>query len=134
LTLIDSNVLIDILDGDPRWSKFSIAALAGCASRGPIAINDVIYAELSAGFQSHAAVDQEVDAIGLTIARLSRDAAFLAGQAFRRYRASGGTRDNVLADFFIGAQARAEDWSILTRDARRYRTYFPEVRVLDVEG
>ena len=103
MTLIDSNVLIDILDGDPRWSKASIAALPGCASRGPIAIDDVIYAELSAGFESRAAVDHEVDAMGLTIARLWRDAAFLAGQAYRRYRASGGTRANVLADFFIGA-------------------------------
>ena len=127
MTLIDSNVLIDILEGDPGWSKASIAALAGCASRGPIAINDVIYAELSAGFESRAAVDREVDTMGLIVARLSRDAAFLAGQAFRRYRASGGTRANVLADFFIGAQASAEGWAILTRDARRYRTYFPEV-------
>lgn len=130
MTLIDSNVLIDILGGDVRWSKSSIAALADCASQGPIAINDIIYAELSAGFESRGALDREVDAIGLTIARLSRDAAFLAGQAFRRYRTAGGTRINVLADFFIGAQASAEGWPILTRDARRYRTYFPDVALV----
>jgi predicted nucleic acid-binding protein len=131
VTLIDSNVLIDIFGGDPSWSKSSIAALAGCASRGPIAINDVVYAELSAGFETRAALDREVDAMGLTISRLSRDAAFLAGQAFRRYRASGGTRSNVLADFFIGGQASAEGWAILTRDSRRYRTYFPDVTLFE---
>ena len=131
MTLVDSNVLIDIFGRDDRWSKSSIIALVDCAKRGPIAINDIIYAELSAGFESRGALDREVDSIGLTLARISRDAAFLAGHAFRRYRASGGTRVNVLADFFVGAQASAEGWSILTRDERRYRTYFPEVAVLE---
>ena len=134
MTLVDSNILIDILGGDPRWSAASIAALAGRAERGPLAINEVIYAELAAGFESQDLLDREVEAIGLTIAKLSKGALFLAGQAFRRYRSAGGTRANVLADFFIGAQASAEGWPILTRDARRYRTYFPEVEVMGVVG
>ena len=132
MTLIDSNILIDIFAGDARWSGPSIAALALRARLGLIAINDVIYAELSAGFSGREALDLEVDAIGLSIERLSRDALFLAGQTFRTTRARGGTRANVLADFFIGAQASAEGWPILTRDAARYRTYFAEVVVVGV--
>jgi predicted nucleic acid-binding protein len=134
LTLIDSHVLIDILGGDPQWSAASVAALADRAERGPIAVNDVIYAELSAGFDRQDELDREIETIGLSVERLSKGALFLAGQAFRRYRASGGTRVNVLADFFIGAQAIVERWPILTRDARRYRTYFPDAEILSVRG
>jgi predicted nucleic acid-binding protein len=134
LTLIDSNILIDILGGDPRWSASSIVSLADRAKRGPIAINDVIYAELSAGFETREKLDQEIDAMGLKVTQLTKSALFLAGQAFRRYRAAGGTRANVLADFFIGAQASDESWPILTRDAKRYRTYFPDVKVVDTAG
>ena len=130
MTLIDSNILIDILGGDPVWSEPSVRRLSDCARRGPIAINDIVYAELAAGFASqaqsrrrnrdHAAEDRaDVEA-----------ALFLAGQVFRRYRAGGGTRPNVLADFFIGAQASAEGWPILTRDERRYRAYFPDVALV----
>jgi predicted nucleic acid-binding protein len=92
----------------------------------------VIYAELSAGFARQEQLDREVEAIGLKIERLSKAALFLAGQTFRRYRAAGGTRSNVLADFFIGAQAGVEGWPVLTRDDRRYRTYFPQIKVLGV--
>ena len=134
MTLIDSNILIDILGGDPHWSESSRAWLADRKRQGPIAINDVIYAELSAGFARREQLDREIEAIGLTIARLSKDALFLAGQVYRRYRAAGGTPANVLADFFIGAQASAEGWPILTRDAKRYRTYFPEVALVGIEG
>lgn len=133
MTLVDSNILIDILGGDPAWSVHSIRRLAECARRGPIAINDVIYAELAAGFGGQAELDDELAAMRLRIAPMSKAALFLAGQAFRRYREGGGTRSNVLADFFIGAQASAEGWPILTRDARRYRTYFPDA-VLVAEG
>ena len=133
MTLVDTNVLIDIFDRDARWSTHSINALAMRARLGPIAINDVIYAELAAGFSSRDALDREVGAIGLSVERLSGEASFLAGQTFRAYRAKGGARSNALADFFIGAQASAEGWPILTRDAGRYRTYFPEVVVVGVD-
>ena len=130
MTLIDSNILIDILGGDPVWSESSVRRLADCAKRGALAINDIVYAELSAGFMKRELLDHEIDLLRLTMAPMSRGALFLAGQAFRRYRAGGGTRVNVLADFFIGAQASFEGWPILTRDARRYRTYFPDVAIL----
>ncbi|MGO9740084.1 MAG: type II toxin-antitoxin system VapC family toxin [Roseiarcus sp.] len=130
MTLIDSNILIDILGGDPVWSESSVRRLADCASRGALGINDIVYAELAAGFTEQELLDREIDALRLTIAPMSKGALFLAGQAFRRYRAGGGTRANVLADFFIGAHASVEGWPILTRDAKRYRTYFPSVAVL----
>ena len=94
----------------------------------------MIYAELAAGFESRKLRDAEIEAFGLVVTRLSRDALYLAGQAFRQYRLAGGTRTNVLADFFIGAQASAEGWPILTRDARRYGTYFPDIALLGVGG
>ena len=130
MTLIDSNILIDILGGDAVWSEQSVRRLSECARRGPLAINDVIYAELAAGFASQAQLDEEVVAMRLEIAPMSKAALFLAGQAFRRYRVAGGARPNVLADFFIGAQASVEAWPILTRDDRRYRTYFPDVALV----
>jgi hypothetical protein len=133
LTLIDSNVLIDILGGDPVWSAHSVRRLSDCAKRGPIAINDVVYAELAAGFASQAQLDDEIAAMRLKIAPMSKAALFLAGQVLRRYRAGGGTRPNVLADVFIGAQASAEGWPILTRDERRYRAYFPDVALAGVD-
>ncbi len=134
MTLIDSHILIDILGGDPVWSEHSVRRLSECARRGPIAVNDVVYAELAAGFASQAQLDDEIAAMRLKMAPMSKAALFLAGQAFRRYSVGGGTRPNVLADFFIGAQASVEGWPILTRDARRYRTYFPEVALVGVEG
>jgi predicted nucleic acid-binding protein len=134
LTLVDSNVLIDILRGDPVWARPSARALAECAVRGPIVINDVVYAELSAGFVEQSRLDVELAQMRLRLAPMSKVALFQAGQAFRRYRASGGPRPNVLADFFLGAQASAERWPILTRDAARYRTYFPDVVINGVRG
>jgi predicted nucleic acid-binding protein len=133
LTLIDSNILIDILAGDPVWAEHSARWLSECAKRGPIAINDIVYAELAAGFASQAQLDDEIATMRLKIAPMSKAALFLAGQVFRRYRAGGGTQPNVLADFFIGAQASAEGWPILTRDERRYRAYFPDVVLVGEE-
>jgi predicted nucleic acid-binding protein len=130
LTLVDTNVIIDILTDDPVWAGRSIEALAAAARRGPLAINDTVYAELSAGFATQADLDEAIAEMRLVRKPMSRPALFLAGQAFRRYRTSGGPRLNVIADFFIGAQASAEGWPLLTRDARLYRSYFPDVAIV----
>jgi predicted nucleic acid-binding protein len=130
LTLVDTNVLVDILGDDPDWRERSIQSLAERESLGPLAINQIIYAELAAGFTTQSRLDDEIEAMRLIIAPMSKSALFLAGQAFRRYRKSGGARANVLADFFIGAQASAEGWPLLTRDTRLYRKYFPDVATL----
>jgi predicted nucleic acid-binding protein len=133
LTLVDTNVLIDILSGDEIWAARSIETVSIAAKRGPLAINDIVYAELSAGFVVRSELDKAIADMRLTLAPISKPALFLAGQAFRRYRLGGGQRLNVLADFFIGAQASVEGWPLLTRDARICRGFFPDVAVVGVE-
>lgn len=130
MTLVDANILLDLLTDDPQWAGWSTEQLDAAALRGPLAINDVVYAELSAGFTTIEALDAALTVIGITHTAMPRPALFLAGKAFQRYRASGGTKTGVLSDFFIGAHAATSGASLLTRDARRYRTYFPTVDLI----
>src|SRR5580704_14380066 len=105
MTLVDTNILLDLLTGDPKWANWSIGQLDAAALRGPLVINDVVYAELSVRFATIAALDAVVAEMGLTIAGMPRAALFLAGKVLQRYRAGGGSRGGVLRDFFIGAHA-----------------------------
>ncbi|MGO8740326.1 type II toxin-antitoxin system VapC family toxin [Rhodoblastus sp.] len=130
MILVDTNVLIDIFQNDPIWAGKSIDALANAAARGPLGINEIIYAELAAGFDDRATLDRELALLPIGWAALTKDALALAGRTFRRYRREGGAKNNVLADFFIGAQASVEGFVILTRDVRRYSNYFPEVALV----
>ncbi len=130
MLLVDTNVLIDVLEDDPDWSDWSISQLRAQAQVHPLAINPVIYAELSLAFDSHDALDTAIAGMELALADIPRPALFLAGKAFVRYRREGGTRQNVLADFFIGAHAAVQGWPLLTRDVLRYRNYFPTVRLI----
>jgi predicted nucleic acid-binding protein len=130
LTLVDTNVLLDVVTRDPMWLQWSIAALDAASAGGPIVINAVIYAELSGRYARIEKLDTFVDGIGLELIEFPRASLFLAGKTFGRYRLSGGTRTNVLPDFLIGAQASVLDLPILTRDVRRYRTYFPSVHLI----
>jgi predicted nucleic acid-binding protein len=133
MTLVDTNVLLDILSDDPRWSAWSVRLLAERAALGPVAINDAIYAELSARMDDQAQLDYVLGDLALSFERVPMRALFLAGQSYRRYRSSGGIRTGVLPDFFIGAHAHAVGCPILTRDVRRYRTYFPGVELITPE-
>jgi hypothetical protein len=128
--LVDTNVLIDVLQDDPEWADWSIGQLRAQSQVHALAINPVIYAELSLSFTSLAALDKAIDGLGLQFIELSRPALFLAGKAFLRYRRAGGTRGNVLADFFVGAQAAVLGCGLITRDTRRYRNYFPTVSLV----
>lgn len=130
MTLVDTNVLLDVLTSDPDWAEWSLAALDAAALQGPLLINDVIYAELSVRFDRITALEAFLDDTGLELAPTPRPALFLAGKAFVRYRKVGGTRTGVLSDFFIGAHAAATGIPLLTRDVRRYRTYFPKVELI----
>jgi predicted nucleic acid-binding protein len=125
MILVDSNVLLDLVTGDPVWAKWSQDQLDSGAGRDRLAINDVIYAELSIGYMRIEDADAFVAANRLQLAPMPRSALFLAGKAFRKYRAGGGVRIGVLPDFFIGAHAAVAGATLLTRDAARYRTYFP---------
>lgn len=130
MLLVDTNVLIDVLEDDPAWADWSLRQLRAQAQVHDLLINPVIYAELSLLFDSVAATDKVIDDMGLVLAELPRAALFLAGRAHVKYRQGGGTRSNVLADFFIGAHAAVAGCGILTRDDRRYRNYFPTVLLI----
>lgn len=130
MLLVDTNVLVDVLEDDPQWAVWSIAQLRAQSQLHALAINPVIYAELSLTFDSHDALDDALAGMEIQLTELPRPALFLAGKAFVRYRREGGPRQNVLADFFIGAHAAVVRWPLLTRDARRYRAYFPTVELI----
>ena len=130
MMLVDTNVLLDIVTDDPRWANWSLAQLEGPLSRGPVAINDVVYAELSVRFGRIEDVDDAITEVGLAIDPMPRQALFGAGKAFQAYRRAGGIRTGVLPDFFIGAHAVARGWPLLTRDPGRYRTYFPTLDLI----
>ncbi|MFN7981353.1 MAG: type II toxin-antitoxin system VapC family toxin [Vicinamibacterales bacterium] len=129
-TLVDSNVLIDLFDESSEWHEWSDAMLTRAATKGPLVINPIIYAEVSAGFASVEQVEVALPEDYLRREALPWAAAFLAGQAFVRYRKLGGTRPTPLPDFYIGAHAAVAGHTLLTRDARRYRHYFPKLRVV----
>lgn len=130
MTLIDTNVLIDILSLDPVWYEWSAARFAERQTFGPMAIVDAVYAECSASYASAEQLSRALGALAVERAAMSEGALWRAGRAFRDYRKRGGVKANVLADFFIGAQASVLRVPILTRDAGRYRTYFPELEVI----
>ena len=118
-----------MLTEDPTWFEWSSNALARCADEAALAINPLIYAELSMGFERSEELDAAVPSAFRRLP-LPWDAAFLAGQCFRRYRERGGARRSPLPDFYIGAHAAVSGLRLLTRDAARYRTYFPELEII----
>ena len=131
--LVDSNVLLDILLPDPDWEERSAAALAEVAESSLLAINPIIYAEVGIGFDR---VEELEAALPPELRResLPWDAGFLAGKAFLAYKRRGGARTSTLPDFFIGAHAAICSYTLLTRDARRFRTYFPSLRLITPAG
>jgi hypothetical protein len=128
--LVDSNVLLDIATGDPKWASWSSQALAECAEYTTLLINPIIYAEVSIGFQTIEALDAALPSRIFERVPLPWEAGFLAGKCFLTYRRRGGEKSFPLPDFYIGAHAAIEQLAILTRDAARYRTYFPKLEVL----
>lgn len=129
-TLVDTDVLLDVLTEDAAWLEWSAEALAVAAESGPLWINPVVYAEVSVRFSRIEDLEETLPADDYRRAQLPWEAAFLAGKAFLQYRRSGGTKTSTLPDFFIGAHAAVTDLALLTRDGGRYRTYFPTVHLL----
>lgn len=130
MTFVDTNVLLDLATDDPVWAGWSVAQLEAASLRGPLSINDVIYAELAVRYELIEDLDTFLVEAGLTIEPIPRAALFLAGKVFAQYRKAGGTRTGVLPDFFIGAHAAVDRQVLLTRDVGRYRTYFPSVELI----
>lgn len=130
MTLVDSNVLLDLVTDDENWAAWSAMQLQSAAARGDVVINDVVYAEVSTRFASIELLEQFLTEAKVTIVATPREALFLAGKTFVRYRRAGGIRTGVLADFFIGACATVMAASLLSRDPRHYRTYFPTIKLI----
>ena len=130
MVLLDTSVVLDVLQDDPVWATWAIVQMRAHAQLHELVINPVIYAELSAAFSSMEALDEVLAQLQLTVQPIPKPALFLAGKAFVAYRRRGGTRTQVLPDFFIGAHAAVQGWPLLTRDPRRFRSAFVGLTVV----
>lgn len=130
MVLVDTNVLLDVVQDDPIWADWSQGQLDAWSARDDLGINAVIYAELSIAYARIEELEDTMGAAGLRLLDIPREALFLAGKAFLAYRRQGGARTGVLPDFFIGAHAAVEGLALLTRDPARYRTYFPGIALI----
>lgn len=132
-TLVDSDVLLDILTRDPVWENWSTDALADAAEAGPLFINPIVYSEVSVRFTTVETLEDALPAQDYRREPIPWAAAFLAGKVFLDYRRNKGTKSTALPDFFIGAHAAIAGLDLLTRDVGRYRTYFPTVALIAPE-
>ena len=133
VTLVDSSVILDIVTDDPAWAAWSADALAQARDEGQLVINPIVYAEVSTGFDRIEDLDDAVPAADFQREALPYEAGFVAGKAFLAYRRRGGQKRSPLPDFYIGAHAAVRRYRLLTRDAARYRTYFPTVNLIAPE-
>ena len=127
--LVDSSVLLDIFTQDEEWLDWSASALEQAGAHGRLVINPIVYAEISVRMDSMEDLDDELEDFVMR-RPLPWEAAFLAGKCFERYRRTGGTRTAPLPDLFIGAHAAVEGLTLLTRDQRRFRAYFPKLKII----
>ena len=130
MILVDSCVIIDVIENDRAWAEWSQKQLESWSVTGTLLINPVIYAELSIGFRRIEEVEALISKARIAVEEIPREALFLAGKAFQRYKARGGTRTAVLSDFFIGAHAAVLGIPLLTRDVRRFADYFPKLKIV----
>ena len=128
--MLDSNVLLDVLTEEPAWFEWSSRSIERCAEDHVLVINPIIYAEVSIGFDRIEDLDAALPESMVERRPIPLDAAFLAGKCFLKYRRLGGRKQSTLPDFFIGAHAAVQKMALLTRDASRYRTYFPRLRLI----
>ena len=131
--LVDSTVLLDVFEPDAAWYEWSAEHIVRCATYGRLVINHVVFAEVSVGFTNIETLDHKLPLSLYERVPLPWEAAFLAGKTFMDYRSAGGARSSPLPDFFIGAHAAVTGMSLLTRDAARFRTYFPTVELIAPE-
>jgi predicted nucleic acid-binding protein len=128
--LVDSNVILDVVTDDARWHAWSASRLEEFAEDHFLIINPIVYAEVSLAYETIEALDAALPAGVFRREPLPWEAAFLAGKCFQRYRRAGGERRSPLPDFYIGAHAAVRGISLLTRDAGRYRSYFPKLTLI----
>ncbi len=133
-TMVDSNVILDIVTEDKKWFGWSSEAMASRSEVSLLAINPIIYAEVSIGFHRIEDVEEVLPPTRFLRCSLPWEAAFLAGKVFLEYRKKGGEKRSPLPDFYIGAHAAVKGMTLLTRDASRYRTYFPKLTIIAPGG
>ena len=131
MVLIDTNILLDIVSDDAAWGSWSFRALVSAGARDRIAINEIVYAEMSVGYDSIEMLDAFLASFTIGFERIPERGLFLAGRAYKQYRRTTGTKTGVLPDFFIGAHAAVAAATLLTRDSGRVRSYFPTVAVIE---
>jgi predicted nucleic acid-binding protein len=128
--LVDSNVILDVFLNDPSWAEWSESALEELSASNRLFINPMVYAEISIGFERIEELESALRSTGFILLDIPKEALFLAGKVFLKYKKRHGKRRFPLPDFFIGAHAAVMDLTLLTRDPRRYRSYFPSVRLI----
>ena len=131
--LVDSNIILDIFLDDPKWADWSVAALANASCDSKLYINQIVYTEVSIGFEKIEDLESALHAGGFQMLEIPKEALFLAGKAYLSYRQRKGTGNSPLPDFYIGAQAAVLGMDLITRDEGRYRTYFPAVKIISPE-
>lgn len=129
-TLVDSNVILDVVTEDEEWLDWSAASLARAADTSRLVINPIVYAEVAARFARIEDLEEALPHAYYERRALPWEAAFLAGQCFVKYRRRGSVRRSPMPDFYIGAHAAVEGLTLLTRDPKRYRSYFPKLRIV----
>ena len=131
--LIDSCVLLDLFTDDPNWAEWSESVLERYSLTNTLYINSIVYAELSMAFEKIEELENAIDALNLRVLEISREALFLSGKVFLKYRRNKGTKSSPLPDFFIGAHASVSKFDLITRELGRYKTYFPKLKLIHPE-
>ena len=131
--MVDSNVVLDIFLDDPVWAEWSESALGKYDATAKLYINPIVYSEVSIGFERIEELESAINRGGFQILEIPKEALFLAGKAFEKYKKRKGMKRSPLPDLYIGAQAAVLDLDLITRDVSRYRTYFPTVRLISPE-
>lgn len=131
--LIDSCILLDLFTNDPYWGDWSESILEKYSQTNTLYINSIIYTEISIGFEKIEEVEEAIDSMDIKVLEMPREALFLTGKAFLKYRRNKGTKNSPLPDFFIGAHSAVSQFSLITRDLSKYRTYFPQVNLISPE-
>lgn len=130
MLLVDTNVILDVIENDPEWAAWSQSQLDAASLKFSLVINPVIYAELSIAYQRIEELEAMIKRAELRLESIPREALFLAGRVYLKYRQQRGTKSGVLPDFFIGAHGSVAGIPLLTRDVTRYRAYFPSLKLI----